>query len=180
MLFASHFRLSKMPRIKGRFVSKKKLNSLKNLCKGQQGEKRIISRDPVSPEPVPQTTAATTTPDLHRHRQDNAEDADSTPTARCGYAVEGRRIIDLGHVAQQMICQACTSKLHLSDIVKERRYGLASIFTVICPNAQCLHRNTVTSSKRKDDTKGPFVVNCKTILGKFYIFDHIGISCICT
>ena len=166
-----------MPRIKGKFVSKKKLNSLKNLCKGQQGEKLIISRDPVSPEPAPQTTAATT-PDLHR--QDTAEDPDSTPTESCRYAVEGRQIIDLGHVAQQMICQACTSKLHLSDIVEERRHGLASIFTVICPNAQCLHRNTITSSKRKDDTKGPFVVNCKTILGKFYIFDHIGISCTCT
>jgi len=41
--------------------------------------------------------------------------------------VEGRRVIDVAFMASQMTCIACSNQLHLMDIVKETRYGLASL-----------------------------------------------------
>ena len=89
--------------------------------------------------------------------------------------IEGRCVIELSHMAGQMICQSCMSSLHLLDIIHLQQYGLASIFSVICSN--CSLKNTVTTNMRQNGKKGPFVVNCKKALGKcdfiFPIFDTV-------
>ena len=77
--------------------------------------------------------------------------------------VQGRRIVDVAHLAGQMICTNCKAKLHMSEIQKETIYGLASIFTVCC--ATCQHLNKVSTSKRHGSSKGPFDVNTKVALG---------------
>ena len=128
-------------------MKSKKLNNLNNLCKGQKGGNFL-------------STSASS--------HDNAAQAEQiAENGEHMFTMEGRMIIDVNFFANQMICKACGHRLHLLDIVEERRLGPASLFIVICPEIDCLHRNSVTTSKKRDDTKGPFAVNCKSVLGKF-------------
>ena len=46
--------------------------------------------------------------------------------------VEGRRIIHMKTLGDQLICSKCKSVLSLQNIVTEKRYGLASKFDVKC------------------------------------------------
>ena len=82
------------------------------------------------------------------------------------FIIEGRRIVNIEHLAKQRVCKSCGGCLHLLDIVKEKRYGLASMLTVRCQNKDCQFLNRVTTGKRHGSQNGPFVINSKSVLGK--------------
>ena len=77
---------------------------------------------------------------------------------------DGRRVIELKYLADQMYCSRCRSPLHLSDISNETRYGLGSVFSIPCRNYLCCHENRVSSGKRNN--KGAFDINAKVAIGK--------------
>ena len=156
---------SKVRRFNGKFIKKSQLKRLSNLCKGLNGEK-VLSATPDN------DALLSSTFNTENERSESTCDTTCTAPIMAGNTnntiIEGRRIIDIGFLAQQMICEACGGKLHLLDITEEKKYGLASMFVIICPYEKCRHRNTVSTSKRREDTKGPYVVNCKTVLGKHF------------
>uniref|UniRef100_A0A8W8JR12 Mutator-like transposase domain-containing protein n=1 Tax=Magallana gigas TaxID=29159 RepID=A0A8W8JR12_MAGGI len=77
---------------------------------------------------------------------------------------DGRRIVELKHIAGQMFCVKFFHPLHLSHIVDEKISGLGSFLHVQCPSPQCLYINTVTTGKRNE--KGVFDINNKVTSGK--------------
>ena len=77
---------------------------------------------------------------------------------------DGRMVIELKYLADQMYCSRCRSPLHLSDISNETRYGLGSVFSIPCRNYLCYHENRVSSGKRNN--KGAFDINAKVAIGK--------------
>lgn len=78
---------------------------------------------------------------------------------------DGRRIVELKHMAGQMFCVKCSHHLHLSHIVDEKISGLGSFLHIQCPSPQCLYINAVTNGKRNE--KGVFDINSKATIGKF-------------
>jgi len=63
--------------------------------------------------------------------------------------LEGRRIVNLGLLAEQLDqsgCMACHTPLHLSDTVDSRRYGCAEVLQVKC--RICAVVTPVHTSKR--------------------------------
>jgi hypothetical protein len=77
--------------------------------------------------------------------------------------IEGRRIVDIAYLAQQMVCITCQTLLHLTDIASELQMGLASILSIICPI--CQHLNRVSTGQRHGGPNGPFDINTKAALG---------------
>ncbi|XP_021339772.1 uncharacterized protein LOC110440988 [Mizuhopecten yessoensis] len=77
----------------------------------------------------------------------------------------GRRIVELHSLAQQMYCISCDSRLHLSDIESERRYGLGSILFIRCQNSVCSSLNDVKTGKRNN---GTFDINSKLALAMIH------------
>ena len=78
------------------------------------------------------------------------------------YILRGRRIIDLAYFAKmlQQGCTGCEEPLEFAGCVKERKYGLASIFHIKCHT--CGNVTNISSGKRQNDEKngqGPFDVN---------------------
>uniref|UniRef100_A0A8W8MMA9 Uncharacterized protein n=1 Tax=Magallana gigas TaxID=29159 RepID=A0A8W8MMA9_MAGGI len=47
---------------------------------------------------------------------------------------DGRRIVELKHIADQMFCVKCSQPLHLSHIVEEKISGLGSFLHIQCPS----------------------------------------------
>lgn len=82
--------------------------------------------------------------------------------------VEGRRIMEIKHLGQQLWCTMCKETLSLQYILEERRQGFASIFNIRCH--KCLFLNVVTTDKvhssGHDKRRQLFDVNSKTALGK--------------
>ncbi|KAK7466735.1 hypothetical protein BaRGS_00037177, partial [Batillaria attramentaria] len=58
---------------------------------------------------------------------------------------EGMRIVDVGELARQMYCKFCKNLLDLNCTEREARYGLASIFFIICQS--CAFTNEVCTGK---------------------------------
>ena len=54
--------------------------------------------------------------------------------------IEGRRIIHMKTLGDQMFCNKCKSILSLQDIVSEERYGLASVFEVKCRKCKLISK----------------------------------------
>lgn len=83
--------------------------------------------------------------------------------------VEGRRIIDLKVMSQHMYCTFCKKDLCLKDIKKEEKYGLASIFFIICQH--CLSMSKVPTGTQHPGLNNKMVydINTKSALGKLYI-----------
>lgn len=82
----------------------------------------------------------------------------------------GRRIIELGHVADQMKCTDCKSPLMFQNIGSETRRGFGSMLYIECH--ECGTINTVTTNKSHRVGKcGPevFDVNTKAAIGKCFI-----------
>ena len=77
--------------------------------------------------------------------------------------VEGRRIVDIQHVAQQLKCLACKRDIFLRDIVKEVRQGLASVFYVECSHQECRYTTMITTGTQHGRV---FDVNTKLAMGK--------------
>ena len=81
--------------------------------------------------------------------------------------IEGSRIIDLNFFAKKLYCLACGGPLHISNILRERLYGLASLFDIVC--LSCQHVSKVATSKRHCGPTGPFDINSRSSIGKFHI-----------
>jgi len=95
-----------------------------------------------------------------------------TPTS--SFTFEGRRIVDLGYLAEQLSrgCCVCDTSLQLIDTVSEKRYGLSADLTVACRT--CNATTTVRTGKRHHDarkrkTMPVFDVNTKAAAGKFQL-----------
>lgn len=73
----------------------------------------------------------------------------------------GRRVVEIQHMADQMVCQQCGTLLHIRDIISEKLYGLASVFTLLCRS--CNTTRKITSGKR--DGCGGFEINYKVTIG---------------
>jgi hypothetical protein len=78
----------------------------------------------------------------------------------------GRRVVDLQLFAKQMWCEDCDSALSLRFLEEERKFGLASKFTVRCH--QCLLQKEVFTSALapSEDGRPLYAVNCKAAVGK--------------
>ncbi|XP_011883725.1 PREDICTED: uncharacterized protein LOC105570884, partial [Vollenhovia emeryi] len=54
--------------------------------------------------------------------------------------VEGRRIVHVKTLGDQMFCRKCKSILSLQDIISEKRHGLASVFDIKCRNCKVISK----------------------------------------
>ena len=102
---------------------------------------------------------------LQSERLQAATAAPTTATTTCN--IEGRRIIHLDTLAQQLICIKCGSILSLVDCVKETKISLASIFHVKCRSCQLI--NTVNSDKTHEvpGKKRHYDINTKAAIGSY-------------
>ena len=93
---------------------------------------------------------------------------DSTQDKNSGWRV-GRRVVELGHLADQLVCRYCSKTLSLKNIERERRYGYASMLYIPC---ECGILNTISTGKSHRDpskkAKGTpiYDINTKAVLGK--------------
>lgn len=83
--------------------------------------------------------------------------------------LEGRRIVELQLIIDRLRagCCGCKARLCLCDLVRENRFGLASILVVRC--ASCGLENMVQTSKTHPGSKGKrrsYDVNSKAALGE--------------
>ena len=76
---------------------------------------------------------------------------------------QGRRVVELDVLARSMNCEKCNSWLHLSDIMDEVVYGMASYLYITCQNSVCRHISLVPTGKKS--SKRGFDVNYKVYLG---------------
>ncbi|CAC5366348.1 unnamed protein product [Mytilus coruscus] len=74
---------------------------------------------------------------------------------------EGRRVVELLHLAQNLFCKMCNCPFQLMDTVGERKYGLGSVLYIPC--SSCKACNSVETGKRNG--KGAFLVNSKAAIG---------------
>jgi len=86
------------------------------------------------------------------------------------FKIQGRRIIHVKTLGVQMFCRKCQSVLSLTNIVDEKRIGLASIFLVKCNI--CCSVTGVNTDKQHEvlDQNIHFDSNTKFALGKFMKF----------
>ncbi|XP_051158052.1 uncharacterized protein LOC127279631 [Leptopilina boulardi] len=80
---------------------------------------------------------------------------------------EGRRIVHLKTMAEQLYCKKCKSVLSLTNVVDEKRYGLASVLSVKCD--KCLFYTQVSTDKQHvvsgQNKRKHFDVNTKVVVG---------------
>ena len=62
------------------------------------------------------------------------------------FVIEGRRIVDIGHLSKQLVCPACKSDLKLRNITRETRSGLGSYLYILCDKENCQHLAQVTTT----------------------------------
>ena len=78
---------------------------------------------------------------------------------------QGRRIVEMGHFADQLVCDDCDVTLSLRNIFAETRHGYGSLLYINCT---CGTVNAVSTSKRHQPSKRGgkvFDVNTKAALG---------------
>ena len=80
--------------------------------------------------------------------------------------VEGRRIINVKHVGEQMFCWSCKSTLSLMDINEEKRYGVASIFDIPCRMCNKITSVTTDKQHKVDGQSSHFDCNTEIVIGK--------------
>lgn len=106
--------------------------------------------------------------------QSNLEDKDKS--APDSGKVDGRRIVHIKTLGQQLICKKCSQTLSLLNVVDEVRFGLASIFIVKCENCQSTTRvatdksHKVINKSRQGKEITHYDVNSAVILGNIVIF----------
>ena len=77
----------------------------------------------------------------------------------------GRRVVQLDILAKGMYCCRCNVPLHLSNIVKERLFGLGSVLYIRCDNSMC---NTVTDVHTGSrSSTGAYDINAKATIGNY-------------
>jgi len=137
----------------GGFISKKRAKSLDNIkFFGKSNVAKTTNTDDsdfncVSDIPFPDSISVDT-------------NVENTPSWR-----DGRRIVELGHLASQLVCCDCGGNLVLNNITKETRYGFGSLLYIDCA---CGIINVVETNKRhRRKPKGPkaFDINLKSALG---------------
>ncbi|CAC5370270.1 unnamed protein product [Mytilus coruscus] len=72
----------------------------------------------------------------------------------------GRRIVELGVLAEKMYCCRCNVPLHLHNTLHERTTGFGSYLQIICTNQKCI---TVT-----DVPTGSFDITAKIVIGMIH------------
>lgn len=79
------------------------------------------------------------------------------------------RILDFNEMMKHMTCSSCKAYLYLSNIKKEEKFGLGSIFHISCQ--ACSTVTKVPSSKKPDDSEGNpiFEINQQCVTGKINI-----------
>lgn len=83
----------------------------------------------------------------------------------------GRRLVELIHLAMQLLCVDCGQTLSLHEIFTERRYVLASFLYINC---ECVLFNKVSTNKTAQTSHhGPpaFDVNTKAAIGMFLVLN---------
>ena len=160
-----------MPRSKkGRFISKKQENrnklSIEKLKK--VNEKSDVSEETTT-EPLTNEVDGNSDSTNSDTRQSTSSVL-STPRADENEWNNGRRIVEIKHLAEQLSkCEDCERPLDLRNIVEETRRGFGSIFIINC---ECGVLNRVETNKsHRAGGRGPavFDINTKAAVGKnFY------------
>ena len=103
------------------------------------------------------------------HEPDKCE-IESVDVCKSGWG-DGRRIVELGHLADQLKeCKNCSKPLMLHKIQKEQRVGYASILYISC---ECGMMNNITTGKShrpSDKSKvgmPVYDINTKAVIGKY-------------
>ncbi|XP_066596884.1 uncharacterized protein [Prorops nasuta] len=131
-------------RLKGRFVKEKVLDKQKKfVLQMQEGRKR-----------------------KEENLLANNNVADSN-------LLDGRRIVDLKELANNLVCCKCKHVLSLKNVKKENRLGLNSVFWINCDDCNILTKVETGKMHRTASNSKHANVNTKAILGCL----HSGIGC---
>ena len=93
--------------------------------------------------------------------------------------IEGRRIIHVKTIAENLICKKCNAILSLLDTLEEERFGLASVYSIKCRGCDtiqqvCSDKKHTVKQTLKTDTrsrvKEHFNVNTKAPIGKIIYY----------
>ncbi|XP_024882270.1 uncharacterized protein LOC112461303 [Temnothorax curvispinosus] len=80
--------------------------------------------------------------------------------------IDGRRIVDLNVLGQQLWCCSCGEVLSLQNIQSEGRRGLASLFLVLCHKCQVVNEVCTNTQRRTvDKRRVHFDINSQAALG---------------
>ena len=79
--------------------------------------------------------------------------------------LEGRRIVELVYLAEQLWCNKCNLPLSLRYVNDELRSGLASTLTVKCVKCGIDYR--ISTNKVLTDSAHTFSVNLKLAMGMY-------------
>lgn len=101
--------------------------------------------------------------------QESAASCKTSP--KC--SIEGRRIIHLETLADQLFCYKCDAVLSLQDCVSEKRIGLASIFHVKCRLCQTITDVNTDKTHEVPGGKSHYDVNTKTVAGSYSEYDQL-------
>ena len=85
--------------------------------------------------------------------------------------IDGQRIVDVSHLAEQLQCECCKNVLSLKNIVNEEREGFASTFDIQCEF--CLLTRKVTTSRQislTDKNLKFYDVNCRAVMVKYICY----------
>ncbi|XP_063438315.1 uncharacterized protein LOC134719240 [Mytilus trossulus] len=78
----------------------------------------------------------------------------------------GRRIVELGVLAEKMYCCRCNVPLHLHDTIHERTTGFGSYLHIMCTNQEC--RTVTDVPTGKVGPTGSFNITAKIVIGMIH------------
>ncbi|CAC5388974.1 unnamed protein product [Mytilus coruscus] len=78
----------------------------------------------------------------------------------------GRRIVELGVLAEKMYCCRCNVPLYLHDTLHERTTGFGSYLQIICTNQEC--RTVTDVPTGKVGRTGSFDITAKIVIGMIH------------
>ncbi|CAC5422632.1 unnamed protein product [Mytilus coruscus] len=78
----------------------------------------------------------------------------------------GRRIVELGVLAEKMYCCRCNVPLHLHDTLHERTTGFGSYLQIICTNQEC--RTVTDVPTGKVGPTGSFDISANIVIGMIH------------
>lgn len=90
----------------------------------------------------------------------------STANSKCLNELDGRRIVNIKFLADQLYCNYCRATIKLSDIIGEQKFGMASCFFMKCK--ACVKTSSVFTDKQHftEDGKKHFDINTSMVLCK--------------
>lgn len=86
--------------------------------------------------------------------------------AKCK-TVDGRRIVYIETLGEQLICFKCNCILSLTDTVEEKNVGLASIFYVRCRECKMISSACTDKQHITEDQNIHFDTNTKGVIGLY-------------